>query len=183
MRAMTYPKSKYLTMSSALLACLVFSNSGQAQADPIEGSWRGSGIMKPSLGDKEKVRCKIRYSKQADKVFSFIATCAATSGNFSQCGEVNRAKGNRYIGTFYNSKNSATGRIRVGVNGSRQNINISSNKSSGGINLSKRQAIRLHQIFLKHRSLSYFFGKNVIGHGDQSRLYSVLEEQNLSFTS
>ena len=134
---MTYPKSKYFTMSSALLACLVFSNSGKTQADPIEGSWRGSGIMKPSSGDKEKVRCKMSYSKEAEKVFSFNATCAATSGNFSQYGEVNKVKGNRYIVTIYSSKNSATGRFRVVVNGSGQTINISSNKGSGRMNLRK----------------------------------------------
>ena len=108
------------------------------KADPIVGTWRGNGIMKPSSGDREKVRCKMRFSKMSEKVFSFNATCAATSGNISQYGEVNKVKGNRYIGTFYNNKNNVSGNIRVVVNGRSQSISVSSSKGKGRMSLRKQ---------------------------------------------
>ena len=94
--------------------------------------------MKPASGDREKVRCKMKFSKEADRIFSFFATCAATSGNISQSGEVLRTAKNRYSGNFFNSQSSVSGKIRVVVNGKSQSISVSSVKGTGHIRLRKQ---------------------------------------------
>lgn len=125
-------------MGTAILIGLAVMHSGSANADPIEGNWRGGGIMKPASGDNEKVRCRLSYSKIADRLFSFYATCAATSGNISQSGEVLRTTKNRYSGNFYNNQSNVSGKIRVVVSGNSQTISVSSIKGSGHIRLRKQ---------------------------------------------
>ena len=135
---MTCITTKISSIGAAILICLNFVHSGTANADPIEGTWLGGGIMKPASGDREKVRCKMKFSKEADRIFSFYATCAATSGNISQSGEVLRTAKNRYSGNFFNSQSSVSGKIRVVVSGKSQSISVSSVKGTGRIRLRKQ---------------------------------------------
>ena len=112
--------------------------SSQAQTRSIEGSWRGGGYFKPSSGTKEKILCRVNYSKITDKIFSFSGTCANPSGSVRQTGEVLRATINRYVGDFQNSEFGISGRIRIIVRGNRQSVKLTSSQDSGRLSLSRR---------------------------------------------
>ena len=120
------------------LGLILIPATSQAQSRSIEGSWRGSGYFKPSSGTKERIRCRVSYSKVTSKIFSFSGTCANPSGSVRQTGEILRATDNRYVGEFHNSEFGISGRIRVIVRGNRQAVTLTSNQGSGQLNLSRR---------------------------------------------
>lgn len=115
---------------------LVFPPSSHAAT--IEGTWSGSGYVNPKDGPREKVRCRITYSKQSQKVFGVHATCATTSTKILQTGEVLMVNPNRYVGDFYNSQYDVSGRVRVRVSGGRQTVSFSSARGHGSITLHKK---------------------------------------------
>lgn len=113
---------------------------GTAIAAPakLAGNWSGGGHIKFGENPRERVRCKVRFSKQSDKVYSVSAICASKSGKINQTGTVLKVNNSRYVGDFYNSQFDVAGRIRVTVNGNRQTVNMSSGSGSGKLTLKKR---------------------------------------------
>ncbi|MCH9806354.1 MAG: hypothetical protein K0U74_01355 [Alphaproteobacteria bacterium] len=120
----------------ALLVLAGYPGTGHAAS--LAGSWNGSGYVNPTKGKRERVRCRITYSKQTSKVFSVRASCATASNKILQTGEVLMVNASRYVGDFYNSEYDISGRVHVSVNGSRQTVSFSSGRGSGRVNLRKR---------------------------------------------
>ena len=123
---------------TVVAAFLLGGGNSPAQADSLAGNWRGSGYLKPASGAREKVRCRVSYSKINNDLFSFSGTCASSAGSVQQTGEISRASRTRYIGRFNNSQHGVSGRIRVVVSGSRQTVFLSGSQGSGQLRLSKR---------------------------------------------
>lgn len=123
---------------TAVAAFLLGGGNSQAQTRSIEGSWRGSGYLKPASGAREKVRCRVSYSKINNDLFSFSGTCASSAGSIRQTGQISRASRTRYIGSFNNSQYGVSGRIRVVVSGSRQTVFLTGGQGSGQLRLSKK---------------------------------------------
>lgn len=96
---------------SGLVPCVASAASG------LDGSWRGSGYVTPTSGERESVRCSVQYSRQSSKVFSVSAKCATASATIVQTGEVLEVSGGRYVGDFYNSQYDVSGRVRVQLSG------------------------------------------------------------------
>lgn len=119
-------------------AGLVGLTASPASAGPLDGSWSGSGYVKPTNGKRERVRCRIRYSRQSSKVYGVSAVCATPSANIRQSGEVLMVNPNRYVGDFYNSAYDVSGRVSVTVRGSRQSVSFSGAAGSGSMTLSRR---------------------------------------------
>jgi hypothetical protein len=109
-----------------------------ANAAGLEGTWSGSGIAKPKEGQSERVRCKITYSRESEKVFGVAATCATPSVKFHQTGKVLMVNPNRYVGDFYNPEFDVSGRVRIILRGSSQSISFSGPRGSGSMTLSQR---------------------------------------------
>ncbi len=110
----------------------------QAQSAPIEGSWGGSGFFKPTSGDRESVKCRVRYSRITETIFSLSGMCASASGTVQQSGEVLKVGANSYVGDFKNINLDVAGRIRVKVRGSLQTVTLTSDSGSGSITLNRR---------------------------------------------
>lgn len=113
-------------------------NPTTAQAASLTGAWSGGGTVKLKTGHKERVRCRVRYTKGSGKTYGVSATCATTAGTISQSGRVVKVRGNRYSGRLYNADYAVSGRISISVSGKRQTVTVTSPKGNGRLSLSKR---------------------------------------------
>ena len=120
---------------SILTACLPATSSVAAT---LEGSWRGAGFVKPKAGQRERVKCRVSYTRLSRKVFSVSARCASASSTLRQTGTVLMVRSNVYVGDFYNSQFDVRGRIRVTVSGTRQSVEMSSPDGSGQLSLRRQ---------------------------------------------
>lgn len=128
---------KRLAKLSAAAVLLATGGATAALADPLQGSWSGSGYVKPADGKRESVRCRVQYSPQGSAV-AVSATCASASVTIRQSGQLSMVSPNRYVGDFYNTEYDISGRIRVSVSGGSQTVSFTSSKASGSMSLSKR---------------------------------------------
>lgn len=126
-------------LTATLPAFLILAGAATpSHAASLDGTWSGTGHVTPKDGKREKVQCKISYSKQSDKVFAVKATCATASNKILQTGEVLMVNNTRYVGDFYNSEYDISGRVHVTISGSSQTVSFSSGRGSGSVRLRKR---------------------------------------------
>ena len=110
-----------------------------SQAEPsLSGSWSGSGWVSLASGNRERARCRARYSRASSNSYRLRATCATPSGKASQTATVYRLSRGRYRGTFFNSDYNITGTIRVVVRGRSQSVSLAGGGASASLRLSKR---------------------------------------------
>lgn len=122
----------------AVAVILMTGGATAALSDPLQGSWSGSGYIKPTDGKRENVKCRVSYSPQGASVVAVSATCASASATIRQSGQLSMVSPSRYIGDFYNSEFDISGTIRVSVKGGSQTVSFSSSKANGNLNLTKR---------------------------------------------
>lgn len=121
---------------AALAVCLV-SGHAIAQGVSIDGIWSGGGYAELSGGQREKVRCRVRYTRETPDVYGVSAVCASPSVKVTQTGTISRVGSNRFIGDLYNPEYDVAGRVRVVVSGSTQTVTMSSSRGSGNLTLSR----------------------------------------------
>jgi len=109
-----------------------------AQSRGLEGYWRGSGFIKVKDAPKERVRCRVTYSRRSSNTYSVDAKCASQGANITQSGQVANTGRNRYAGKFYNSDYNVRGRIRITIRGNRQYVTLRSEAGSGNLMLFRR---------------------------------------------
>ena len=132
-----------LTRRCMLAAILVpfvgYGAIDNASAAPsIAGKWRGGGTVNLKSGGKESVRCSVTYGRSGGQNFSVRARCASGAGRVDQTGTLRRVSDTRYVGTVRNVQYSVTARVTVNVNGSNQNVSISSSKGTAYLSLARR---------------------------------------------
>ena len=129
-----------ITRWMLVLPLLAVTSAGpsQAQSPGLAGYWRGSGHIKPKESPREKVRCRVTYTRQSGNAFGVDAKCATASTNITQTGRVTRTGSNRYAGQFYNPDFNFRGRIRITIRGNRQFVTLSSGEASGSLTLFRR---------------------------------------------
>ena len=109
-----------------------------AKAESVVGLWRGSGFVNPSEGRRERVRCRVVYTRESEQRYQLTARCATASANIDQVGEVRRTGRNRLSGSFYNADFNVRGRIQITVSGNQQVVTLISDAGSGRLTLFKR---------------------------------------------
>lgn len=112
--------------------------SSPALAVSLDGEWRGSGTVQVTNGNRERVTCRVSYSRQSSRVYGFHAVCASTSVRVIQNGVVSQASANSYVGTTHNPEYNVSGRIRIVVSGGSQTVTVRADQGSGRIVLRKR---------------------------------------------
>jgi hypothetical protein len=122
----------------ALLGLPLGGFAASAAAAGLNGTWSGSGYIKPVDGQRENVRCRVSYDRQSQRVFGVRATCASSSNSIRQTGELLMIRPNYYAGDFYNQQFDIGGRIRVTVRGNVQTVTFSSSSGGGQLTLRKR---------------------------------------------
>lgn len=131
---MTARISLLLLAPLALALCL----EPAASATSLDGVWSGSGVVNPKDGPREKVRCRLSYRRESEKVFGLTATCATRSSKVHQTGKLLKVGPTSYVGDFYNPSYDVSGRVRVVVRDSVQTVSFHSAKGSGRVTLRKR---------------------------------------------
>ena len=129
---------RHLVRVIAMIAIFPSFTTTAAVAASLSGSWRGSGFVKPSSGQRERVRCRVTYTRLSRKVYSVSARCASSSATLSQSGEVLMVRPNLFVGDFYNPQFDISGRIRITIRGRSQSVTLSSSSASGRLRLRKR---------------------------------------------
>ena len=109
-----------------------------AHAASLEGKWRGTGFVKPNNGKREKIRCRISYNKETDKVYSVTGVCASAAGKATQSGSLLKVRKNRFKGDFRNAAHDVSGRMEVNLRGKRQTVTLRSSRGYAKIRLRKR---------------------------------------------
>ena len=117
--------------------CLIGANA-PAHAGTLAGSWSGSGTVKSALGQSERARCRVSYTKSSDNSYRMKANCGMTSGRALQVATLRRTGGNKFSGSFRNAKHNINGTIRVTLRGNRQTIWMSAAEGSATIKLTRR---------------------------------------------
>lgn len=124
--------------SAALAASSLFLFANAASSELLQGAWRGTGYVKPTDGERQRVECEVRLTPQGSKVVAVSATCRSNSTTIHQTGQLSIVTPNRYIGDFYNTEYDISGRIRVVASGSSMTVTFFGPRGSGTINLTKR---------------------------------------------
>jgi hypothetical protein len=109
-----------------------------AKAESVAGLWRGSGFVNPTEGRRERVRCRVTYTRRSSERYQLVARCATASANIDQVGEVQRTGRNQLSGSFYNADFNVRGRIQIRVSGNQQAVTLISDAGSGQLTLFKR---------------------------------------------
>ncbi|MEQ1714030.1 MAG: hypothetical protein ABL908_21905 [Hyphomicrobium sp.] len=128
------------------IVLLAAPSPAAAQSPSLEGNWTGGGYAEAISGHRERVSCRVRYTRETADVFGVHAVCASQSVKLVQTGTVSRAGANRFAGDFYNAEFDVAGRVRVVlearlrhvVSGSRQTVTLSSGRGSGTLSLSRK---------------------------------------------
>ena len=130
---------KRTIMAAAMVAVAAqISFALPSQASSLVGTWSGTGTAKQANGPREKVRCRITYSKVTAKLYKVRSVCASTSTRVTHTGEVLQSSPTRFAGDFYVPSFDVTGRVRVRLNGSRQTVSFTSTAGSGTVTLTRR---------------------------------------------
>ena len=85
-------------------------STASAQSPSLEGNWTGGGYAEAISGHRERVSCRVRYTREGADVFGVHAVCASQSVKLVQTGTVSRAGANRFVGDFYNAGNAVVQR-------------------------------------------------------------------------
>jgi hypothetical protein len=126
----------YITIFLAALAPLHATSA--LAASGLDGTWSGSGYVVPKSGDRESVRCRVRFDKQSSKVYRVTANCSSATTNIVQTGEVLEVSGGRYVGDFYNPQYDISGRVKVQLSGNHQTVTFAGGQGQGSLSLNRR---------------------------------------------
>lgn len=128
-----------LVRATAVFVAVAGSSGGAAaQGAALDGMWTGGGYVAVESGKRERVSCRVRYSRENPDVFGVHAVCASQSVKLTQTGTVSRAGPNRFVGDFYNAEYDISGRVRVIVSGSSQTVTLTSARGTGSLSLSRK---------------------------------------------
>ena len=107
-----------------VLQCLLFMTivtafpaHAQQSFDSVAGTWSGNGLMKPSDGPRERVRCKIDYApKNAGQSVTMNVRCASDAYKMDLNANIDQ-KGSVLSGNWFERQYRQGGRV------SGQNVN------------------------------------------------------------
>ena len=123
-------------LALALISMLAFSvPAAHAQVSSITGSWKGSGSVTYLSGDRERVRCRVKFKRWSRTTVRMNAVCATSAARVVQTALLKRVGGNRFTGTFNNDEYGITGSIKITVRGGRLTAALSSDSGSASLRL------------------------------------------------
>ena len=128
------------TMASMLLLSIsVWTSVSHAKTVSLIGSWRGSGIIQPANGDKEKTRCRAQVLNAPGRgKYTAVYKCSSPLGLISQTVSVKKINSNQYSGTFHNALHNVRGVFSIILRGNKQSVVMQSSAGKGWINLSRQ---------------------------------------------
>jgi hypothetical protein len=99
----------------------------------LDGSWHGSGTVKPIGGSQERVSCRVRYRTAGGKVDQNIS-CAGTDYRFEAAANV-ACTGDSISGSWSESVANNTGSASGKISGDRMSIEVNGPNFQGHFNV------------------------------------------------
>jgi hypothetical protein len=118
----------------SLIALVAALAPALAAPATIEGSWRGSGIVR-HRGSADAVRCRVTFSRVTAKSFGVSAQCGTETGRYDVSGRVVSQGGNRYSGWV--TTNNQSGLAVILQHGNRLSVTVKSRRGSAKLSLSR----------------------------------------------
>jgi hypothetical protein len=100
----------------------------------LEGSWRGSGDVKPIGGAKERISCRVRYNTSGGSKIAQNISCAGTDYRFEANANV-ACTGDAISGSWSESVANNTGTATGKINGDRLSIEVTGPNFQGFFNV------------------------------------------------
>lgn len=125
--------------------------SASAETGPfagLVGSWSGTGTLRPSNGDVERIRCQARYRPRGstEHEVELELRCTSDSYNFDLTGQFAADEGNRISGRW-TERSRSIGGTAIGVaRGDRLQIHVESSGFSANMTLltrNQRQSVTI----------------------------------------
>ena len=103
---------RWILQGMALIAMLAAAPAyAQQSFDNVAGSWSGGGMMKPSDGPRERVRCKADYvPKNNGKSLKLTLRCASDAYKMDLTANIDQ-NGNDLSGNWFESQYRQGGKI------------------------------------------------------------------------
>jgi hypothetical protein len=121
-------------LASALTVSVTSLAEARGEGGSIAGSWSGGGIVVYASGQRERARCRARYSGGGSSVM-MSGGCATPSGSVFQSARLRRVGANSYAGSFFNSQYNTAGTIHVTVHGNTQSVSLRSSAGYASLTL------------------------------------------------
>jgi len=109
-----------------------------ASAIGLDGVWIGSGYAQPNAGQRERLQCRVTYSRMNDTIYNVVAICATTAARIRQTGELVMVRPGLFVGDFNNQQYDISGRVRVSLEGNAQSVTFSNEAGQGSLSLRRR---------------------------------------------
>lgn len=120
-----------------IAAGFVAVGPGVVQAQDLQGSWSGGGLVSFAAGSKEYAKCRARYTRASNQGYVVNAICATPSARAVQTAALHKIADNRYRGTFYNREYGVSGTITVTVRGANQSVSLTSDAGWASLKFSR----------------------------------------------
>ena len=122
---------------AALLAFTASASNALAAEARLEGSWSGGGNMVLASGDRERARCRARFSPQSSKTYRMYAVCATQSARVEQTATIRRVSDNSFAGQFHNPEYNVSGSISITVHGSKLDASLRGDAGTAQLRFSR----------------------------------------------
>lgn len=126
-----------MTLAGVLLLSTILSTSASfaRSMSPI-GSWRGSGIVQPTSGAKERARCRAEIRKAPGRGrYRAHYRCSTSLGMITQSVMIKKVNSRRFTGYFHNNQLNVNGLISITLKGNRQTVTMRSPNGRGWMKL------------------------------------------------
>jgi hypothetical protein len=100
----------------------------------LEGSWRGSGTVKPIGGSQERISCRVRYNTGGGTKVTQNISCAGTDYRFEASANVS-CEGDSIRGSWTESVANNTGSASGKISGDRLSIEVNGPNFQGHFNV------------------------------------------------
>lgn len=119
--------------ASALPAAADCSSQAQGVIKSLNGSWRGTGTVKPIGGQQERISCRVNYNNSGAKVGQKIS-CAGSDFHFEASANV-QCSDNSLSGSWTEKIANNTGSVSGKIDGQRLHLEINGPNFQGRIDV------------------------------------------------
>ena len=125
---------RIILILSLIVAAMAFAPMPASAVTSLEGSWRGSGIVKYK-NSADKLRCRVHFSRVSAKAFGVSSDCATETGRYAASGRVVASGSNRYFGLVQGE--GVTGKVVIVQHGRSLSVSVTSRRGSAKLSLSR----------------------------------------------
>ncbi len=119
-------------MSAGLCILTIPTGKIQAKQTSLSGSWRGAGLVQDVEGQKERVKCRVRYENGGRQKFRVMMKCVSrTKGSKANSFTVTKSGNRAYSGQSRDDETNINVDASITLKGHKQIIELKSTQGWG----------------------------------------------------